>query len=115
MVARCAFSSSTNFTQLAHAIESKMRGKGVDLSVIETNLEYQCASEDSIHQFVEPGTYIISNLPNLIIAAESINLLTLWRAVSFLQNTTNAAPALRLGLINILELIWGIEDQESAK
>lgn len=105
----------TSFAQLAHKIENEMQRKGIDLSVIETNLAYCCPSEDSIHQYVEPGTYIISDQLNLITSLENISLPTLWRAVSYLQNTTNATPALRLGLVNLLELIWGIEDHKSAK
>jgi hypothetical protein len=41
---------------------------------------------------------------------DKIDLALLWRAVSHFRHATNASAALKLAVVNTLELIWAIED-----
>jgi hypothetical protein len=44
-------------------------------------------------------------------AVGDLKLDNLWMAVSMLQGIRNCSSATRIGLVNLLELIWGSEEQ----
>jgi hypothetical protein len=63
--------------------------------------------------FVEASTPqlgLISAI-TLTFAIGDLNLENLWTAVTLLQGIRHCSPAARLGLVNLLELIWGSEEQ----
>lgn len=93
-----------------------LKEHNVKKDIFLANLSYEAVGRDDISSFVEAGALTLRLHPlSSHIVTGDMKLDNLWTAVSLLQGIRNCSPAARLGLVNLLELIWGSEEQNNQR